>query len=291
MAASLGSPSPLQANVKEYFRKPNAITKGLNPQEPSIYQKYLELVFPALRGKKVLDVGAGKGRLSIPLAINGSEVTALDLSSHALEELASSAKMRGVDVKVLQGDAESLDVPDELMDAVLCIETLVHVPNISKALGEFNRVLKGEGILVVSVTLPLSLSGWLNLSGRERFIAPLYSSRIYQDYFRQVLGRAPRTGREIRENEIVHALKSTGFTLLYKFRVLSRFLFIIAQKTMQDETGFAWSAGCPYIRLYPDAQERFCMTPRCERSLPPGHNHMASTDECACAQHFQENDG
>src|SRR3989344_8275246 len=55
-----------------------------------------------LAGKKVLDVGAGTGRLSLPLANRGASVTALDVSPKML------ALIKNTSVTTVVGDAESL---------------------------------------------------------------------------------------------------------------------------------------------------------------------------------------
>jgi SAM-dependent methyltransferase len=57
-----------------------------------------QLKFMALQpGETLLDVGAGPGRLSIPAALQGCSVTALDVSSGMLEELQRNAHMAGAE--------------------------------------------------------------------------------------------------------------------------------------------------------------------------------------------------
>ena len=52
----------------------------------------------ALNGK-ILDFGAGTGRISIPLATDGYEVTAIDCSSEMLEELRRKAQNRNLNIE------------------------------------------------------------------------------------------------------------------------------------------------------------------------------------------------
>ena len=118
-----------------------------------------DIVFSTLKefldGRKyrILDAGGGTGFYSIPLAARGHEVVILDLSKNMLKMAESKARRLGVAkrVKVLLGDMESIEQPDESFDVVLCHLALCHVDSPSKALSEFSRVLRRDGILSLIV--------------------------------------------------------------------------------------------------------------------------------------------
>ena len=61
----------------------------------------------ALADKKILDVGAGTGRLSLPMANRGAQVIALDVSPKMLELIKNSK------IETVVGDAESLPFKNE----------------------------------------------------------------------------------------------------------------------------------------------------------------------------------
>ncbi|MCX6780475.1 MAG: class I SAM-dependent methyltransferase, partial [Candidatus Magasanikbacteria bacterium] len=67
-----------------------------------------------LKDKKVLDVGAGTGRLSILLSKAGAAVTALDVSDEMLKVL----KNKDEKIETIVGDAESLPFEDSSFDIV-----------------------------------------------------------------------------------------------------------------------------------------------------------------------------
>jgi SAM-dependent methyltransferase len=60
-------------------------------------------------GGPILDMGAGTGRVTLDLAAAGHDVTALDSDAVLLDELASRARARGLDVRCITADARALD--------------------------------------------------------------------------------------------------------------------------------------------------------------------------------------
>lgn len=102
-------------------------------------------------GKDVLDVACGTGYGSEILAEAGANVTAVDLSESALA--AASARL-GDKASVLRGDIRELPLDDDAFDLVVCWETIEHIEEGDRALAEFRRVLRPDGILLVSSPNP-----------------------------------------------------------------------------------------------------------------------------------------
>jgi SAM-dependent methyltransferase len=91
---------------------------------------------------RVLDLGAGTGKLTAVLAGLGAEVTAVEPDPAMLGEL-----RRGLpSVRALPGSAEAIPLPDASVDAVLCGQAL-HWFDLSRALPEIARVLVPGGAL------------------------------------------------------------------------------------------------------------------------------------------------
>lgn len=99
-----------------------------------------------LNGKKVLDVGAGTGRLSLKLAKVGAEVTALDVSEKMLIELNRKNKK----IKTVVGDAESLPFENETFDIVSAAFLIVHLKDPTRFFDEVYRILKNGGLFLVT---------------------------------------------------------------------------------------------------------------------------------------------
>ena len=100
------------------------------------------VVFSTLKevtGWKVIDVGAGTGRFTIPfLASGAAEVAACDASAQMLEVL--QEKIQDPRLHVHVADAHQLQFPDRYFDCALSFRMLLHVMDWKKALSELCRV-------------------------------------------------------------------------------------------------------------------------------------------------------
>lgn len=106
------------------------------------------------RPLRVLDVSAGIGTQSLPLAARGHRVTARDLSPAAVARLRREAADRGLTLDTGVADMRTLDV-DGPFDLVVSFDNSVpHLPDddaILQAFREARRVLSPDGRLILSV--------------------------------------------------------------------------------------------------------------------------------------------
>ncbi len=91
---------------------------------------------------RVLDLGAGTGKLTALLARLGADVTAVEPDQAMLAELRRLLPA----VRALAGSAEKIPLPDASVDAVLCGQAL-HWFNLERAVPEIARVLVPGGTL------------------------------------------------------------------------------------------------------------------------------------------------
>ncbi len=104
----------------------------------------------------VLDLGCGPGALAVPLAFDGREVVAFDLSVEMV--VAAKQKLRNApSASFCVGDAVALPFADETFDVIVSTGVLEYVPSIERALAELVRVLRPGGSLVATVSLPRTL--------------------------------------------------------------------------------------------------------------------------------------
>lgn len=112
----------------------------------SFEQNKILPLFGEVKGKKILDVGAGTGRLALILGNAGAQVTALDVSVEMLKMLAK----KNSKIETVVGEAEDLPFKDNIFDFVTATFLIVHLKNPTAFFDEAYRVLKDDGRLIIT---------------------------------------------------------------------------------------------------------------------------------------------
>lgn len=99
---------------------------------------------------RVLDAGAGTGFLSLLLAAQGYQVTAMDLSAGMLDRLRAKAARQGLDVEIVRADAAS--PPDGPFDAVVERHLLWTLPGPAAALAAWRQAVPTGRLVLVEGT-------------------------------------------------------------------------------------------------------------------------------------------
>jgi SAM-dependent methyltransferase len=110
-------------------------------------------------GRRVLDLGCGKGRHSFEAQKRGARVVSLDLDEESLKEvfvLGAALVDENVapadsSVDCIRADALRLPFATGSFDVVIASEVLEHIPEDTGVIAEIARVLTPEGTLAVSV--------------------------------------------------------------------------------------------------------------------------------------------
>lgn len=162
---------------------------------------------------RVLDLGAGTGKLTETLVRLGAEVTAVE------PDPAMLAQLRRIlpGVRALPGAAEDIPLPDGAADAVVAGQA-AHWFDMSRALPEIVRVLAPGGVVAGLWNVDDDRVDWvagLHEAGEENMSASLTSSRGRYDEYLGVLdardGR-PFSGSERAEFE--HGQRRTAESLV-----------------------------------------------------------------------------
>lgn len=110
--------------------------------------KRLEFIDKYLPNNKlVLDAGTGTGIIPRNLNNKGNNFVGIDISEKMLDQ---AKKMVDKKTKLIRADLELIPFKDNSIDVITCSEVIEHSPNPKKILKEFYRVLKPNGILVLT---------------------------------------------------------------------------------------------------------------------------------------------
>jgi SAM-dependent methyltransferase len=109
-----------------------------------------------VRGKRILELGAGAAAGARWLDGQGAEVTALDLSAGMLRHASEAARRTGVRVPLVQADALALPFAESVFDIVCtAFGAIPFVADSGAAMQEVARVLRPGGAWVFSITHPM----------------------------------------------------------------------------------------------------------------------------------------
>jgi 2-polyprenyl-6-hydroxyphenyl methylase/3-demethylubiquinone-9 3-methyltransferase len=143
-------PAP-RSDVKAFFYESFAREWDSQMNMPEL-TKRLRLVFGGLleeaevRGKDVLDAGAGTGWFSRGLTHWGGRVTSLDVGPELMDQV-----RRKCDSRLVVGSVLDLPFPDASFDVVFSTEVIEHTTEPRRAVSELCRVLRPAGVLVLTV--------------------------------------------------------------------------------------------------------------------------------------------
>ncbi|MBR6004832.1 MAG: class I SAM-dependent methyltransferase [Clostridia bacterium] len=142
--------------LEEYYNNHDEESRLLSRHGQVEYlttMKYIHAFAEESGAKNIIEIGAGTGRYSVPLAKEGFNVTAVELIEHNLEVLRS--KLDGSEpVTALQGNALDLSqFADGSFDMTLLLGPMYHLftsKDKKKALSEAVRVTKSCGYILVA---------------------------------------------------------------------------------------------------------------------------------------------
>ena len=191
--------------------------------------------FTQPQNKLVVDIGMGKGRLSIALAKSNAEmVVGADISKEMIGISRERAKDGGVADKIsmVNCDAEHLPFKDNCFPVVYCIQIFPHLPNPLISMIELSRIAQKNGFVVADAIV---------VSHSRRIVESLYYFEamyplrvIFHKFFGKPLNRL-----EYGSTVVVNSFSKRFFISLYQkaklqLNITERyaiFLMGIAKKT------------------------------------------------------------
>jgi len=97
-----------QYNVGDLIYDAN-VYDGMNTDltDLKFYKKWL----PKNKDARVLELCCGTGRLTLPIAMDGYDISGVDITSSMLEQAKVKASKAGLEVKFIEADIRTLDLP------------------------------------------------------------------------------------------------------------------------------------------------------------------------------------
>jgi SAM-dependent methyltransferase len=99
-------------------------------------------------GKDVLDIASGEGYGSKILSKNAKSVRGVDIDAESVQH--ANEKYGSATLSFTEGDACTIPLDNDSVDAVVSFETIEHVEDQETMLKEFKRVLRADGFAVIS---------------------------------------------------------------------------------------------------------------------------------------------
>lgn len=130
-------------------RKMNAFVKAR-------YQKCIQLLkdrIGSFKGKRVVDLGCGDGVLTYELFKNGAESYGIDLSDDAIQYAKQKHSSLGSNALFFIESCIDTHFDNGFFDAAISSDVIEHLSNPNELLSEIQRVLKPNGIAVISTPI------------------------------------------------------------------------------------------------------------------------------------------
>jgi ubiquinone/menaquinone biosynthesis C-methylase UbiE len=188
-----------------------------------VKKRMLEWVRPA-EEHRILDVGCGAGyflfliREKYRLEGFTPIIAGLDISNFQLSYMAKRMhKEEILDALAVHGNGEYLPFADESFDLVTCSEVLEHIRNPFQALSEMHRVLKTNGMLLLSTPSMSGQKSWATILSPIGFLVKMirrykpetkpeengYDIPWYPEEFRKAIFSAQLEIEEFEYNAVI----------------------------------------------------------------------------------------
>ncbi len=168
-------------NVDSFSRIPERIVPGSTDRAETA-DHMARYGFAATRARGMtLDLGSGVGygAAIIATAKSVTFLIAFDISSRVL---AFGKDSYGEAISFVTGDAGTLPFSKDSLDSIVCLEVIEHVPDAERVLREIARVLRPEGLLIISTP-----NKWTTSPLYRRPINPYHALEWYPSGFKKLV--------------------------------------------------------------------------------------------------------
>ncbi|MBN8679413.1 MAG: class I SAM-dependent methyltransferase [Chitinophagales bacterium] len=127
-----------------------ALQEQDEPDRYSIQLYHFLAVQTDIKGKKMLEVGSGRGGGASYIAryLQPAEITGMDIAENAVSF--ANKRHQSPNLKYVTGNAEQIPFPDNTFDVVINVESSHAYGSVDKFFAEVARVLKPEGVFLIT---------------------------------------------------------------------------------------------------------------------------------------------
>jgi ubiquinone/menaquinone biosynthesis C-methylase UbiE len=183
-------------------------------------------------GWNVLDVATGSGNAAIAAARHGSHVVGVDYVPSLLERGRARAAAEGLDIELVEGDAEALPFPNASFDAVISVFGTMFAPDQKRTAEELLRVSRPGGTIALASWTP------------DGFIGEMFRTIAAHVPPPAGLDSPMLWGTEARLRELLgHGIESLDvYERVFTFRYPSAHAFVDFFRTWYGPTAKAFAA-------------------------------------------------
>ena len=134
-----------------------------------------------VKGKRVLDLASGEGYGSYMLSREAIQVVGVEIDQQTVDY--ANRRYSNDSIQFICGSI--LDIPiqgHKIFDVVVCFEAIEHVEDHDKLLSEVKRLLKEDGLFIVSTPNKATYTD------QRHYQNPFHKRELYLDEFKSILG-------------------------------------------------------------------------------------------------------
>jgi ubiquinone/menaquinone biosynthesis C-methylase UbiE len=137
------------------------------------------IAFDFIKGKNILDIASGEGYGSHLMSKIAANVSGVDIDNESVNN--ANKKYKADNLIYIQGSATQIPFEDYEFDVVVSFETIEHLTDHETMISEIKRVLKKDGILIISTPDKKYYSDLRNFNNQ------FHVKELYKDEFQNLL--------------------------------------------------------------------------------------------------------
>lgn len=132
-----------------------------------------------IKDKEVIDIACGEGYGSFLMSKYAKNVTGIDIDENTI--INANSKYKNNNLSYLQGDVSKIPLQSSTIDVVVSFETIEHTTKHDEMMLEIKRVLKPDGLLI------MSSPDKYNYSEKRGFINKYHVKELYSQEFENLI--------------------------------------------------------------------------------------------------------